>query len=332
MRQGMSHLGGVFNGLFGITPRWAYPDTKGVLGADTIDALCRRYPSAKAVFVTSPDYRGVMRDISAIARVCHGRGVKLIVDNSHGSHLRFHGNGGLHPLSQGADVVIDSCHKTLPALTGSALLHLNENINPAPFYEALRINSSTSPSFLILAGLDAMCGELTRYGVSAHKRLYEWLEECKDRLTVHGYVFERKDRDPYRLCLDTHNPKGLYVHLADKGVMCEYADKAGVICIPSICNTQEDFALLERAVLDYPSPEPVIKAPLSYCERESMLSVRQAVFAPSEEIMAGDAVGRVASRPAAPYPPGVGLVMPGEEFTSRDVELLGEDFLVQVIK
>ena len=131
--------------LLDLDPVWIWPE-KGRVSPQSVDHILKTTPDIRAVYVTSPDYRGILCDIPALAAVCRTYGVPLLVDNAHGSHL---GAFGLHPLALGADMTADSAHKTLPVLTGGAMLHLSER---ALSYAsdpkgAMALFGSTSPPF-----------------------------------------------------------------------------------------------------------------------------------------------------------------------------------------
>lgn len=119
------------------------------LTAADVDAALRTAPTRPAaVYLTSPDYLGNLLPVREIAEVCHAAGVPLLVDNAHGAYLRFLPTD-LHPLTAGADLCCDSAHKTLPALTGTAYLHISQNAPPAfaaGAREAMALYGSTSPS------------------------------------------------------------------------------------------------------------------------------------------------------------------------------------------
>ena len=111
-----------------------------------------------AVYLTSPDYLGNTADIAAIAEVCHRQEILLLVDNAHGAYLRFLPESR-HPIDLGADICCDSAHKTLPALTGAAYLHVSDraaDLFRGQAKNSLALFGSTSPSYLILQSLDAV--------------------------------------------------------------------------------------------------------------------------------------------------------------------------------
>ena len=110
-----------------------------------------------AVYLTNPDYLGNLLDIKSLASVCKNHNVLLAIDNAHGAYLRFL-EQSLHPIDLGADLCCDSAHKTLPVLTGGAYLHLSDSLNQVwgnDVKHFMEYFSSTSPSYLIMASLDA---------------------------------------------------------------------------------------------------------------------------------------------------------------------------------
>ncbi len=140
------YLPGVFNRDTGILESNDINDIKKALD---------EYPKSKAVILTRPDYYGMCPDITAIARLIHERGKILIVDEAHGAHLKFHNELPLCALDSGADIVIQSAHKTLPALTQGAYLHINsKKVCQDKVSYFLRLLQTTSPSYMIMASLD----------------------------------------------------------------------------------------------------------------------------------------------------------------------------------
>ncbi len=135
--------------LLDLDPVWIWPE-KGRVSPQSVDHILKTTPDIRAVYVTSPDYRGILCDIPALAAVCRTYGVPLLVDNAHGSHL---GAFGLHPLALGADMTADSAHKTLPVLTGGAMLHLSGVPCPMPPTPKAPWRCSAPPPLLSRAGV-----------------------------------------------------------------------------------------------------------------------------------------------------------------------------------
>lgn len=269
-----------------------------------------------AVYVTSPDYLGNMADIPALAEVCHRHGTLLLVDNAHGTYLRFL-EPSRHPLDLGADLCCDSAHKTLSVLTGGAYLHVAKAA-PAGFRKnaraALALFGSTSPSYLILASLDLCNAAMAEDGPESIRTAAKVLAALKKALSGQGWAFV--GTEPLKLTLDASARGWTGPELAERlragGVEPEYADRDYVVLMASGSTTPEDLQCLTdalgRAMPKVPRPRPVL--PLAKGER--VLSVREALFAPQEAIPAAESLGRICGAPTVGCPPAVPAAMSGE--------------------
>lgn len=150
---------------------------------ETVKEVLERSPtgSVAAIFVVSPTYHGVVSDIKALSNLAHQHGAALIVDEAHGAHFGFHENLPTPALSLGADVVIQSTHKTLGSLTQSAMLHLAQEskVNEADLQAALQLVQSTSPSYLLLASLDAARDQAARQGRQIYSRVIALADDAR---------------------------------------------------------------------------------------------------------------------------------------------------------
>ncbi|MFZ4665262.1 MAG: aminotransferase class I/II-fold pyridoxal phosphate-dependent enzyme [Prochlorotrichaceae cyanobacterium] len=143
-------------------PLW---DLVGTVTPDQIQQALRLHPDAQAVLIVSPTYEGLCADVQTIAQICHRAGVPLIVDEAHGAHFGFHPQLPSRALDCGADVSIQSTHKTLSALTQAAMLHVRgSRVNPDRLQAALNLLHTTSPSYLLLASLDAAQYQMATQG------------------------------------------------------------------------------------------------------------------------------------------------------------------------
>ena len=318
--------------LTGVEPVWF--DAGAVTDAK-IDEFTSNLSGAQysAVFITSPDYYGTARDVASLAKLSAKLGAPLIVDNSHGAHLFFHGDGTLHPLKQGAALVIDSLHKTLPALTGGALLHAADiyadddaqfDFTEAELLSALRLFTSTSPSYLISSSVCACVRELAESGNIAHAALLREVTSVRSRLAALGFTLDTPDDDPFRICICYGDAQGLYDYLARNGVVCEFCDGHRVVLLTSIRNTHDDFALLTDLCAGYKPVAPENNS-LSYefYLPQRAITLREALLSRQERVPLATAFGRIAASPAAPYPPGITCIAPGEVYDEKVIAALG---------
>ena len=143
--------------LLGLDVKWVMPDyTDGILSGTLSPGDIERAladTSNACVYLTSPDYTGRMADIRAVSAICRRYGAPLLADNAHGAHLRFMPTD-CHPITLGADMCCDSAHKTLPALTGAAMLHTSSERYAGVLRQCMSLFASTSPSYPIMASLD----------------------------------------------------------------------------------------------------------------------------------------------------------------------------------
>lgn len=319
--------------LLGLSPVWLWPrqDAAGVLPPDAADveAALAQNDAIRAVYVTSPDYAGNLCDIPALASVCRRHNAALLVDNAHGSHL---GAFGLHPLALGADMTADSAHKTLPVLTGGAMLHIADTPRTAAITRqaakaAMGLFGSTSPSFPVLASLDLARDWWAREGIDAFRRTAERtaaLRELAARQGVEAYP-GRALRDPTRLTLDLSADGRSAVAAADwfRQRRCEpeYADDRYLVFILTPGNTAGDIARLQEALCALPDARLPLHTRGAFplfapdARPRAILSPRDAALSESEEVPMTAAAGRIAARTVCPCPPGVPAIVPGERFT-----------------
>ncbi|MCL2772076.1 MAG: hypothetical protein FWD71_01895 [Oscillospiraceae bacterium] len=317
--------------LLDINPLWVvYPDEN---FAERIGYFNRNYRNTIGVFVTSPDYFGGMKNIPEISRECKKYELALVVDNSHGSHLAFYEDGCLHPVNCGADISVDSLHKTLPALTGAAVIHANKNYaGCGSIRESLKIFASTSPSFLILQSIENMVDYLENYGQPEHARLIADINLFKQRATESGLniIPETGIRDPYRIVLTSENMgEKLYYYLFESNIVCEFFDKDNAIIIPSILNPSEDFDVLLDVLKKFSRIYPVKSCQSSKkynftVNPKTVMSLNSATKFPRETVPAEKSLNRVSAESVFAYPPGVPIVLPGEIIDREIYDILKE--------
>lgn len=333
--------------LLGLEPVWVYPNRKqeerliGEISPDAIRSVLEKEKQAGtldslcAVYVTSPDYFGVMSDIRSIAQIAHEYGLPLLVDNAHGAHLHFL-KEEYHPMQLGADLCCDSLHKTMPALTGAALLHTSDTKYYPQMKGAMTVFGSTSPNYLIMLSMDSTAVFLMQDGAERIQQTVTRCEELRQKAREKGFVLPQHC-DPMRLTLplagtgwDAQNFRKL---LRKHKIMEEYLSDSGCVLLFSPFNREEDFKLTE-ALLDEVliQNQPFTAFPI--VPSEKVMSLREAFLSPKESVPVEKAEGRIAAQVKITCPPGIPLVMPGERLHKEIIKILKNSgiFVIDVVK
>ena len=310
----------------------------------------------QAVLITSPTYEGVVSDIRAIADAAHEYGIPLIVDEAHGAHLEYADQCHSFPksaLEYGADIVIQSLHKTLPCFTQTAILHVKGKlVDQDRISRYLSMFQTSSPSYLFMAGMERciryMDGDGRNEMIRYEKRLERFMERmeglqvlevldreiCGKYRTVAGW-------DPSKIVVSTMRAEDFHgeelaetlrrkYHLEMEMTAPEY-----VIAMTSLMDTEEGFERLGTALLEIDgvlrrrmesgrkekaaseTPEG-LESKLSHPVRRMLIC--EAMDADTERTAFQDTVGKVSAEFVYLYPPGIPIIAPGEVFTDAIVE------------
>jgi arginine/lysine/ornithine decarboxylase len=349
--------------LMGLVPVYCYPQKVegttlygGILPEKIEEALITD-EEIRLVVITSPTYEGVVSDIRAISEIVHRHGALLLVDEAHGAHFGFHEGFPESSVTLGADLVIQSLHKTLPALTQSAVLHSNNNCLNDKIEKYLAIYESSSPSYLLLAGMencvqileektkelfDAYDKKLNRFYQSMMqlKRLRLMTQEVVGR---HGiYALDRSKLIIYDLEKKVTGHQLQELLYKNYHIVMEMEAPEYVLGMTSICDTAEGFDRLERALLEidreldsacgavetykmYPVKEKMSKIgtelPSSYIPVQAMLPA-MAWDVPTELIEFSESAGRISANFLCLFPPGSPILVPGEVIDSRLIQYI----------
>ncbi|MBQ8357973.1 MAG: PLP-dependent transferase [Clostridia bacterium] len=269
-----------------------------------------------AVYLTSPDYLGNTVDVAALAAICHARDVLLLVDNAHGAYLKFL-PVSRHPIDLGADLCCDSAHKTLPALTGGAYLHISHRVSgdfAQRAKDALALFGSTSPSYLILQSLDAVNAYLADGYAGRLAEFVRQVQSCKQRLAAAGYAL--CGDEPLKLTIRT-KPYGyrggeLADLLLKNGIVCEFYDPDHVVFMLTPQVGSDGLCRLTETLCDLPGRAPVTEEPPRLARPKQVLSAREAILAPSERLPAEKCLDRILAVATVGCPPAVPIVCCGE--------------------
>lgn len=336
----------------GATPVWVQPeydpawDLAGGVRPDAVAAALRQHPDSRAVLVVSPTYQGICSDLFAIAAIAHRYGVPLLVDEAHGPHFAFHPDLPPSALEAGADLAVQSTHKVLSALTQASMLHVQgDRICRQRLRRALQITQSTSPSYLLLASLDAARQQMALGGHHLLSQTLALALAVRSQLTPlpgirvcapSASALAKADCrfDLTRLTVDVSG-LGLSGFEADEilheelGVTAELPTLRQLTFILSLGNTAADMERLTQAfttLSQRPRSAPAAPAqlpPLAALPLPPMaLTPRDAFFATAETVPRAAAVGRLSAATLCPYPPGIPLLLPGEVITAEALQSL----------
>jgi arginine decarboxylase len=302
-------------------------------------------PGCRAALITSPTYYGMAADIAALAEVAHGEAVPLVVDQSWGPHFGFHAAVPPTALSQGADAMLTSIHKTAGSLTQSAMLHLgdSERLDAGAVSRALRLLRSTSPSSLLLLSLDGARRQLALHGEQLLHETLEALDVARAKLaSIPGIELVDASLvghsgvaayDPMRIVIDVRGTGRTGFEIADelRRAYDTHAELPTEATIVFIVGLGETVSALRRLAGDIDEVVKRMTRPLTTAAvvAESVVTSNQMAVTPREgflgdaEIVATEnAAGRISCESIAPYPPGIPALLPGERISAATAEHL----------
>ena len=291
---------------------------------DLEKAIIESLPTA--VYLTNPDYLGNLLDIQSLASVCKKHNVLLAIDNAHGAYLRFL-EPSLHPIDLGADLCCGSAHKTLPVLTGGAYLHLSDSLNQVwknDVKHFMEYFSSTSPSYLIMASLDATNEVLDTTFKKSLSECIQRVDGLKNTLTQHGYTI--LFGEPMKITISTKEFGYTGNEIANLLMECdiypEFYDSDYIVLMPSPYNTKDDLKRLETCLCGIDRKPILINKPPKLEQAKKAMNVRQALFAPSMTLDVSKSLGQVCSSVTVSCPPAILPVIPGEVISESSIEVM----------
>ena len=352
----------VYNGILlqGLKAVYVYPQTEAEFGLngsilpEAVKEALEANKDIQAVLITSPTYDGVLSDIEKISHIVHTYGLPLIVDEAHGAHLPF--SRGLFPesaLKKGADIVIHSLHKTLPAFTQTALLHINsQRVNRDKVVRYLEVYQTSSPSYILMAGAGSCLKWLKQEAYEAfgayEEQLLFWRRKYRELLagTEKVKLVEHNETegrmldgiyayDPSKIIFSTAgsclNGEKLYQIFREKyHLQMEMAACTYVLALSSVCDWEVGFERLYKALTE----ECMINSggkQREQVERNSgkgekccappeakqIFTLSQAEQMERKIVNLRDSVGFVSASSLYLYPPGIPFLLPGEEITEE---------------
>ncbi len=308
---------------------------------EALEKTLQKNPDTKAVMLLYPTYHGVGADIQAIAKITHHYNIPLLVDEAHGAHFQFHPDLPPSALEAGADISIQSTHKTLGALSQASMLHFQgSRVDPQKIGKALALVQSTSPSYLLLASLDGARQQMALDGKVLLTQTLEFAQIARQKLNqipgLNILSFSQPkpgfcwlDRTRLTVDISQWGVTGFEIDEIlhqELGVTAELPTLRQLSFILSLGNSLEDIENLCQAFRLLATNYPISQSnqlnlppiPLS----ELVISPREAFFAPTETVNSKNAIARISAELICPYPPGIPVLIPGEIITEQALEYL----------
>lgn len=333
----------VYNGLVltGALPVWIMPNYNkdwGIfesINIDYLDEILSKNKDIRAFILTNPTYEGCMSDISRISAVCRKYNVKLIVDEAHGALWNFHKALGTPALLQGADIVVQSLHKTAGALNPSALLHIGNlsSIEPKHIQEALNLITTTSPSYPLLINIESTIRYLDSEKGKFHifdlvKNVNRFVRSIK---TIPNLQVYSANNDVTKILIKVTNLSGFELSdilFNDYKVEDELANEKAVLLLTGLGTDKAKLKRLEKVLFDLASKN--IKITESEHSYYNYVPVEPRVrYIPSliwekpcKEVGLKYALSRVCMESIIEYPPGIPILLPGEVIKKEHIEYL----------
>ena len=339
----------VYNGIYlrDLIPTYLYPHSDNILGINggispsRVERYLEENTNIEAVLITSPTFDGVVSDVEKIAEITHKYDIPLIVDEAHGAHFRYSDYFPKSAVDSGADLVIQSFHKTLPAMTQTAVLHCcSDRVDREKIKRFMGIYQSSSPSYILMASLDACVDKMERDGKKMFEEFTRNLSKARERLEACGWVrlvseeelnslsgFYDFDRSKLLLATDRsslNGPKLSNILLEKYHIQTEMTTENYVLAMAAVGDTQEGFKRLCVAIEEIDREESLKKTETREKEistrrecspMKQIMTISQAMDASVRSCPLEESVGKISAEFAYLYPPGIPIIVPGEQIT-----------------
>lgn len=341
----------VYHALYlrNLIPTYVYPqmDPKwwinGGISSDKVERALAENPEIKAVLLTSPTYDGVVSDIEKIAEIVHRYEIPLIVDEAHGAHFHFSNYFPTSAAELGADLVIQSFHKTLPSMTQTAVLHnCSDRVDSRLIRRFMGIYQSSSPSYILMASMDACMEKMSSDGNEMFREFTKILEKARRRLSECKYIRLVSpeigtagvfDYDRSKLLFSTRYASMTGSELAQillekYHIQVEMETEHYVLALAAVGDSGEGFERLCQTIEEINQEEAQKKKEkreteepkagrTAYTSLSQFMSITEAMESKSEIRKLEESVGRISAEFGYLYPPGIPLIVPGEQITGQ---------------
>lgn len=330
----------------GLKPIYYYPPllegtpVNGRVLCEEIEVILKQQEEIKLVVITSPSFEGVVSDISRLSGIVHEYGAYLMVDEAHGAHFGFHEGFPESAITHGADIIIQSLHKTLPSFTQTAVLHLNHLQISKRIKQYLSIYQSSSPSYILLSGIDRCITlletrreELFEAYDQKLRDFYQQMKKLKNLKILMSDSSQSREHfvmDPSKIIIMVHNTNlgghALHRMLYEKyHIVMEMETPYYVLGMTSIADKAEGFKRLSKALLEIDKMVQIISDDSGYeysIRPKEVLLLSKAMELEHGILPLKKSIGRICGAYICMYPPGSPLLVPGE--------LIEEDIILYI--
>ena len=332
--------------LCGARPVYVNPDVDRHLGislgmkVEQVEQAIRDNPDAVAVFVNNPTYYGICSDLRTIVEAAHSHGMKVLVDEAHGTHFYFGESFPVTAMAAGADMASVSMHKSGGSLTQSSLLLVGKDMHPGYVRQIINLTQTTSASYLLLASLDISRRNLALRGREAFARVAELAEYAREEINRIGGYYAFGDELVNRDSVYAFDPTKLSVHTLDIGlagievydilrdeydIQIEFGDLGNMLAYLSIGDRKQEVERLVSALADIKRRYQKDKTGMlsqEYIPPRVVMTPQESFYAPKEQLPIQEAEGRICSEFVMCYPPGIPVLAPGEEITDEIIDYI----------
>lgn len=330
----------VLNGLVltGAEPIWILPEINKEWGIfrpiepEKISESLNKNPDVKVVMITSPTYEGVSSDVEKIAEICHKNGAILIVDEAHGALKSFAPElFGKSALQSGADIAIQSLHKTCGAPNPCAVLQSSGKISDEKIQNALNLINTSSPSYPIIAAIEGTINYLSsKDGHKKIKELVSAINQLKSAFEPNLNITFYNENDPAKIVVKVNGLSGFDLSdrlFEDFNIEDELTNSVASVLLCGIGTTKHKLKLLEKAlksiVFEKYSFE-ICNKNVPMIVENAVMTPKEAYFAEKEVVNIENSLGRICGEVIAEYPPGIPLLILGEKIGQEQIDYLKE--------
>ncbi len=332
--------------LTGAVPVYVNPELDHRLGISLgmsmreLERTIREHPNAKAVMVNNPTYYGICSDLKGITELAHSHGMKVLVDEAHGTHFYFDNNLPISAMEAGADMAAVSMHKSGGSLTQSSFLLVGPEMNADYVRQIINLTQTTSGSYLLMSSLDISRKNLAIHGGEIFEKVRHLAKYARDEINQIGdyYAYCREivngdsvfDFDVTKLSINTLDVglAGIEVYdlLRDEyDIQIEFGDIGNILAYISVGDREREIERLVSALAEIRRRFKKEKTGMldhEYINPRVAVTPKIAFYADKKSLPLEDTVGEICSEFVMCYPPGIPILAPGEEITNEIIDYI----------